>query len=185
MEIALQRAHRNLGIAETPKCGVHGGPARRIVGHVAHQRRVGPGSLRLVAQQLEDDPAAALLLSLEDEMHVEGRQPLGIEHRFIGLEQAEHLPLVIGGPAGVELAVPHRGRERLGDPLVERVGGLDVVVAVDQECRPVRNPGTLRPDHRVARSLDDVHHRTAQAAQVGAQPLGGPPAIPGRAPGAR
>ena len=65
-----------------------------------------------------------------------GGRRFGVERRLVGLEQAEDLALVVGGAARVEPAVAHGGLERRPDPLVERVGRLDVVVAVDQQGGP-------------------------------------------------
>ncbi len=62
----------------------------------------------------------------------------------------EQLPLVVAGAAGVDALVLVPGLERRTDPLVERIGGLHVVVAVDQHGRRI-GPGThpLAGDDRV------------------------------------
>ena len=70
---------------------------------------------------------------------VERRPPRGVEDRLVGLEEAEHLPLVVGRPAGVELPVANRRLEGRAEPLVQRVGRLNVVVPVDEQGGP---PGT-------------------------------------------
>jgi hypothetical protein len=43
------------------------------------------------------------------------------------------LALVVGGPAGVEPPLPHRRGEGRGFPELQGIGGLDIVVAVDQD----------------------------------------------------
>ncbi len=138
VQVALERPDRDLGVAEAPERGVHGGPAGRIVRRVAHQCGVGAGALRLRAQQVGDDLPAALLLALEDEVDVERRAPLRVERRLICLEEAEDLALVVGGAARVEGAAPHGGLERRRDPFLQRIGRLDVVMAVDQQGGPDR-----------------------------------------------
>ena len=127
-----------------------------VVGHVAHQRRIRPGALGLGAQQVADDVPAALLLALEDEAHVERRPALGVERGLVGLEQAEHLALVVRGAAGVQPAVAHGGLERRAGPLLERVGRLHVVVAVDQQRRPAGHVRALGPHHRMAVAFDEL-----------------------------
>src|SRR5439155_15357391 len=74
------------------------------------------------------------------------------------LQQAEDLPLVVGGATRVELAVAQRRLERRRRPLGEWIRRLHVVVPVDQERRGTGNVGTLAPDDgmRVAAEERDV-----------------------------
>jgi hypothetical protein len=112
-------------------------------------------------------------------MHVEWGTTLLVEDRFIRLEEAEHLPLVVGGATGVELSVPHGGLEGVGGPLLQGVRGLDVVVSVDQQRRASGDHGTLCPDHRVPRPLYHFYGRASQVPQVGGQPGCRPPTVGG------
>ena len=41
---------------------------------------------------------------------------------------------LIGGAAAVEIAVAHGGIERAAGPEIERLGGLNVVMTVNQNC---------------------------------------------------
>src|SRR6266853_938681 len=84
-------------------------PARRDVGHVGDEHRVGPRALGLAAQQLEQHAAAVFLLSLNEEAEVHRRSAATLLDRF---EQAEHLALVVRGAAREQLAVAHRRLER-------------------------------------------------------------------------
>jgi hypothetical protein len=126
------------------------------------------GSFRLEVEAVHDHVAAALLLALDDEVDVQRRPAVGVEHRFVRLEEREDLPLVVHRAAGVQVRAADRRLERRGDPLVERVGGLDVVVPVDQHV----GPGTraLRPDDRVPSRrvtfahLSRVNSTTSQSA---------------------
>ena len=173
MKVALQRADRDLRVAEAAERGIDRGPARRVEGAVADQHRVRPGPLGLGPQQVVDHPSAALLLSLEDEADVEGRLAVRVHHGLVGLQETEDLSLVVRRAAGVELAVADGGRERRRVPFLDRIGRLDVVVAVDQERRAAGDDGPLGPDHRMPVALDQVHHRAAQPGQLGAEPVGG------------
>ena len=173
MQVALKRADRDLRVAESPERRVHGGQAGGEERAVADQDGVGAGPLGLGAEQIEDHPAATLLLALEDEAHVERRAAIVIQDGLVRLQEAEDLPLVVGRPAGVQSAVAHRRGEGRGFPLLQGIGGLDVVVTIDQERGPARYGRALGPDHRMAVALDQVHHRAAQAGQLGTEPLGG------------
>ena len=107
-----------------------------------------------------------LLLTLEDEMDVEGRVAGGIAERLICPEKTEDLAFVVCRTAGVQLAVPNRRRERRCDPFVERIDRLDIVVAVDQECRGAGDRRAFGPDHGLPVSLDKGRYRAAQAPKI-------------------
>src|SRR6476661_9862453 len=112
-------------------------------------------------------------------MNVERRFLAAVEYRLIRLEQTVDLPLVIGSAPGVQLAIADGGRERRRGPLVERIGRLDVVVAVDQKRGLPRYRRAFGPHHRVSRSLENLDDRAAQTPEVIPQPLRGPPTIRG------
>ena len=170
MQIPLQGPHLNLGIAHAAKAGVDGRQSGSIVAHVGHHDRVHGGPLGLAAEQIEDHPAAALLFALDDEVHIEGRLAVGIQRRLIGLEQREDLALVVHGPPGIQLSVPHGGLEWRGDPLVDRIDRLDIVVAVAEHRRLALDPGALGPDHRMSGALEQFDHRKAQSAEFVHEP---------------
>src|SRR4051812_35481241 len=56
---------------------------------------------------------------------------------------AEDLALVVTGAAAEQTPAPHRGLERCRVPLVERVDGLYVVVAVDQRGERAPTPAAV------------------------------------------
>ncbi len=83
---------------------------------------------------LHDRVAADLLLAVEGEAHVHGKRALWRELPD-GLDEHEHVPLVVGDPARVQPAVPLGQLERRRLPEVERVGRLDVEVRVAEDGR--------------------------------------------------
>ena len=112
----------------------------------------GVGDDRVVAGQplvvlgdvrLEVGPAD-LLLALDQELDVHRQRAGRLEPGLGGLQVGEHLPLVVGGPPGVEVAVADGRLERRREPGLQRLGGLDVVVAVDQDRRLARGAAATR-----------------------------------------
>ncbi len=174
MQIRFGRADGNLGIAQPAQRRVHRGPARRDVGHVGDEHRVGPRALGLAAQQVEQHAAAVFLLSLNEEAKVPRRFPATLLDR---LEQAEHLALVVRGAAREQLAVAHRRLERGRSPLVERLGWLHVVVPVDEKRRRARHLGPDAPHHRVGAAREELYLAAAQPPQLAGDPLRGRPAV--------
>ena len=97
-----------------------------------------------------DRLADVLLVALEDDAEVDG-QVADPQPRLGGAEVHVQLALVVAGAARVHDVVLVPRLERRPDPLVERIGRLDVVVAVDQDGGLVR--AGMEPvggDHRVA-----------------------------------
>src|SRR5437867_2130921 len=83
-------------------------------------------------KQLKQHAAAVLLLPFDQKPEVDGRAvAAGLDR----LEETEHLPLVVGGAAGEQLAIAHRRLDRRRGPLVQRVGRLDVIMPVDEQRR--------------------------------------------------
>ncbi len=69
-----------------------------------------------------------------------GTPPLGGAQRTHRGQARGNLALVVADAARIELAVAHRGLEWLRVPQLERVGGLDVVVVVQQQCKVAASP---------------------------------------------
>ena len=67
---------------------------------------------------------------------------------------SEHLPLVVAGAAGVDIAIAHGRFERRADPLIQWVGRLHVVMAVNQCHRRIGYRRRLGVDDRKAGCFD-------------------------------
>jgi hypothetical protein len=78
---------------------------------------------------------ADFLLAFDDELDVDGQSAVALEETAHSFDLIEHLALVVDGPSRPALAVDDGGLERWRRPLVERVDGLDVMVAVDEGGR--------------------------------------------------
>ena len=96
---------------------------------------------------LDDRVAPDLLLAVEGEADVHRQRTL-VGELPRRLDEHEHVPLVVGDAAGVELAVASGQLERRGIPELERVGRLHVEVRIREDRRRgVRRsptPGSLR-----------------------------------------
>jgi hypothetical protein len=97
--------------------------------------------------------------------------------RLDRLDVHEHLALVIGRPAGVDLAVAHGRLERRRRPQVHRIHRLHVVVAVEEDRRPPRRAEPVAVDDRVSRRVEQGNVLQPGAAQRLGGPLGRPPYI--------
>ncbi len=97
-----------------------------------------------------------LLLPFHDQLQVERELATHRKHQLDALEVHPHLALVVDRPAPVEVAVANLRLERGRPPLLERVNGLHVVVAVDERGRELRVDDSLGVDGRMARRLHDL-----------------------------
>ena len=107
---------------------------------------------------------ADLLITLDDEPQVEGEPAAGAQVGFHRLEVHPHLTLVVDRAAAAELVSDDHRLEGRRRPLVQGVGGLDVVVPVDQDGGQRRVLDALRVDRRVTRGLDQLCGREAGVA---------------------
>ncbi len=113
-----------------------------------------------------------LLVTLEEEAEVE-RQPARATQPGLGrLEVHEELALVIARSARIQDVVLVARLERRPYPLVQRVGRLDVVVAVDERGRGVGTGVQPIGGHdRVAAGIGDGDVLGADAGQLVGDPL--------------
>ena len=109
--------------------------------------------------------AAGLLLAFEQELHVDRQLAGGLQQALDGFDLDVDLALVVAGAARVDVVAAHFGLERRRLPLVQRIGRLHVVVAVEQERRLARRAQPFRVDQRIALAFDqfgDGHPGRAQ-----------------------
>ena len=97
--------------------------------HPAVEDQRGVGGAFVGVDPLLDRVAADLLLAVEGEADVDGQRTCfgQLSH---GLDENEHVALVVGDPAREQAAVPLRELEGRRLPQVERVGRLYVEVRV-------------------------------------------------------
>jgi hypothetical protein len=178
VEISLEGADRDLGVAEPAQPDLDGRPPGRVVLRVGHDRGVRLDQLRVLVQELEQHLTPRLLLALDQEPDVDGRlAPLG--DGLERLDDREELPLVVGRAARVEVAVTDRRLVRRRVPQLQRLGRLHVVVPVDHHGGLPRHVRALGVHHRVRLTPEHPDVAAAERLEVIRDPVGGPPALGG------
>ena len=98
--------------------------------------------------------AADFFFAFDQDFDLQRKLAYGCEPRLDAFDVRKHLAFVVGGATGVEVAVADGRLEGGADPLVDRVGRLDVVVAVDQRDGGTGDRGGLGVDQRMAGGFD-------------------------------
>ena len=179
MHVALAAAQIDLAIDETAKP-----VANRRHAAVEHRRirdddEVGAKLLLVRADEIVEVDAAHLFFAFEEELDVHRQAAVLFQMRLDGLEVHEHLALVVGRAARVELAVADGGLERRRLPQVERIHRLHVVVPVEEDGRRARRAQPVAVDDRVARRVDELHVLETDAPHLIAAPLRAAPHVRG------
>ncbi len=115
--------------------------------------------------------AADFLFALDEELHLQRQLLARLDPGFDAFDVSEHLAFVVGGAAGVDVAVANRRLERRRRPLAERIGRLDVVVSVDERDRFAGHRRRLGQDQRMAGRLHEFG-RQSQLLEPRDHPLG-------------
>jgi hypothetical protein len=181
VQIALAGAERHVEVRQAPRCDVERRSPSTDHAAVEDDRRSGPASVPL--DQLDDRPAARLLLAVACEPHVDRQRTRPCELPRRG-EQHVQLPLVIHNPAGVEVFASDLGLKRLRLPEPDPAGRLHVEMPVAQDGRGLVGlvRGAQLPDRQRLPVPVDQLGVAARAAQKVADPLAGAPHV-GRVPG--
>ncbi len=112
---------------------------------VADQREVGGQFLRVLLQEGNERGRAGFLFALEEDRQLAGQGAVDGFPGAAGLEEGHQLALVVGGAAGADDGafgrVLDRGVEGRAVPERQRIDGLHVIVAVEEEvAAPVPSP---------------------------------------------
>ena len=129
----------DFGVDHAAQADAEGGEVGGEHVGVGDEGDVGEKIFGVFADKGGDAFAADLFLALEDDSDVYGElaavcgEEAGGEEGFKGLEVHPKLALVVDGAAGVEVAVALGGFKGWGEPFVEGLCRLDVVVGVEQD----------------------------------------------------
>ena len=124
-----------------------------------------------VSHEVVQVNAADFLFSLDEELDVERQAAVLLQMRLDRLDVHEHLTLVVGGAARVNLAVTHRRFEGRAGPQIDRIDWLHVVVPVEENRRFARRIEPVAVDDRIARRVDEPHVLHAHLLQRISRPL--------------
>ena len=115
---------------------------------------------------------ADLFLAFENDLDVHGKPAVLLQVRFDGLEVHEHLALVVGGAARVDLAVAHRRLERRRLPEIERIDRLYIVMPVEEDGRRTLGAEPVSVHNGEAWCLDQPNVLETDASHFVGGPLG-------------
>jgi hypothetical protein len=124
--------------------------AARVDRPVAPDHQVGGEQLALGGREPGQVGRADLLLAVQQHLDRARQLAPGGQQALDGQELGQVLAFVVGAAAPVQPAVADLGLERRAGPGVQRVGGLDVVVAVDEHGGGAGRPGPVAQDQRPA-----------------------------------
>ena len=126
---------------------------------------------------------ADLLLAFENQLHIAGQLAVGLQPCVDGAQAGGQAVLVVGHAPGIDDAVPDLGGKGIGEPLVQGLHRLDVIVVVAAESQAafaldVRvdngvavggDQGGLNPvsPHFILHQLDHLRDALAGARQTG------------------
>ena len=113
------------------------------------------GQLFLVARDERIEILAAdFFFAFDQELELHRQPAGGLQPRLGPFDVREHLALVVGGAAGVDIAVAAGRLERRRKPFGQRIGRLHVVMAVDQQRPACRAPAATRHRRSDCRPLE-------------------------------
>ena len=167
VQIAIRTGGFHLHIDQAAQPDAQGGKALRVKLRIGDQRDVGLELGRIFRDELADGRAADLFFAFDQELEIDGQ--LARVHgaqRFGGLDVHVHLPFVVGRAAGVDVAVVNGGLEGRRMPKLQRIGRLDVVVAVAKHGGLAGGVQPIAIDERIARGGNDLDVFQARAAQA-------------------
>lgn len=154
--------------------------SRGVLAGIADDHDVTAAAFLLVFEKPVQVVAADFFFALDDELHVHRQRADRLQPRLDRLDVRVHLPLVVGGAAGVDAAITDGRLEGGRLPAIERIGRLHVVVTVDQGRRRSRGtrpfavhdrmPGGLDQFRRQSRCFETFLHKPGCLADIVAVP---------------
>ena len=173
MQIAGGALHGELGRGEAAQHGGDLGGLRVEQVRVTDQREIRLELVPVLGQEGNDRGRAAFLLAFEQDRQVAGQ---AARDRLPGaerLDEGHQLALVVAGAAGADhlagRSLLDRRVEGVALPQLERVDRLHVIMAVNQQMRPVAL--VMRHHHRLARRVAP-RGVEAETRKLGHQPVG-------------
>ena len=108
---------------------------------------------------------AHLLLTLDDELHVQRQLALGLLPGVDRRKTCRDIALVVGDTPGIDPTIPDLAGPRVARPLIQRVRRLDIIVVVEAK-RLVGCALLLAVDNRIATARIDLLRGEAEVREV-------------------
>ena len=179
VQIGFCAAHFHFGVDHAAQADAERGQAGRKELGVADQREVGCQVGGLGGDVGSDAFAANFFLAFKQHADVDGQLAGCGQQRLERLNLRPDLAFVIDRAAGVEIAVALGWLKGRRVPLVQRLGRLHIVVAVNEHRRLARRIEPVGIDERVAGGFLQGHVLHADALELRGDKVGGAAAVGG------
>lgn len=133
VEVLRRAVDVDFSVDEAAEAGAEGGEAGSEHFGIADDSGVGGEFFDVGGDVGFDVLAAGFFFAFDEDLDVAGEAAVAFDQPTERGEEDEGLAFVVAGAAGVDVVVFDDGFEGRGVPEVEGVGGLDVVVAVEEE----------------------------------------------------
>src|SRR5579875_2195887 len=174
VQIGPGSADFDFGVDHAAQADAEGGQFRGKELGVGDEREVRLEPLGIFLNECGDLLAADLFFALQQDANIDGQLAAGSSQEgFKSFDVHVHLALVINGAARVKIAVAFGGLKGRRLPLVQRVGGLHVVMAIGEAGGLALGVQPVGVDKWMARGVDDLDVLHADAGELGGEPLGG------------
>ena len=169
----------DLGIHQAAQADAQRGQVGREQFGVGDQREVRLQLVLVLADVVGNGLAADFLFAFQDDAHVDRQLAVaGFHQRLEGLQLHPELAFVVHRAASIDVVVALGGLKRRRLPLVQRLGGLHVVVRVAEHGRLARGVQPVGIDQRMrvgpllGRGGDDLDVLEADALELVGADLG-------------
>ena len=172
MKILRGALDMDFAVDDAAEAGAEGGEAGGEHFGIADDGGVGGEFFEMGGDVGFDVFAAGLFFAFDEDFDVAGEAAIAFDEAAEGGEEDERLAFVVAGATGVDVVVFDDGFKRRGVPEVEGVGGLDVVVAVEEKGGLAGGEEGLGVDEGVAAGgFDDLD--VGENGEFGGDPCGG------------
>ena len=173
VQVVVGSVQFDFEIKHAPECVGDGGGVFVPHGGVGDEGDVGFELVGVLVDEAFELAGAALFFAFDEGDDVERQRAAGVVPGAERFEEAGDLPFVVDGAAGEDFVFADGGLKCGGGPEVDGVGGLDVVVAVEQDGGCVGDVGRAGEDDGVGVGLDQVGGEAGFGEAVGGPPGGG------------
>ena len=156
MQIASRTAGFDLGVDQAAQAHAQRRDAFGVEFRIGYQRDVGLELRGIFRDVFGDRFAADFFFPFDQKLQIDGERAVDGAQRLHGFDVRVHLSLVVGRAARVEVAVAHGGLEGRGNPFIEWIGRLDVVMSVAQHRGLARRMQPIRVNQRMACGGNDL-----------------------------
>src|SRR5580704_1894155 len=173
VEIARWTSEFDLVIIQSAQTVGDRGHALREHRCVGYNKRIGLQLFFIFLHVIPQADAADFFLAFDQDFYVDGELAVHFLDGFERLQMDVNLALVVGGAAAEEISIAHGRFERGRSPKIERLGGLDVVVAVKKDGGFAGSFEGFGIDERMKICRNDFDFLEAATAKIISHPAGG------------